>query len=437
MGAGLPVSNGPSSGTGTGPENDPGNGWTGGQYSTYRAILGLYLFQHFVRLLPWGTEVFSSRGALPDGAASPLLYLFPNVLALWDAPLPVTALLAIGATLSGLLAAGKFDRAAAIGIWYVLACLFGRNPLTANPSLPYVGWLLLAHAFLPPAPYGSWAARGRHEPSGGWQMPRAIFVLAWALMALGYTYSGVTKLVSPSWLDGSAFQQVLENPLARPGIPRDVLSTLPSGLLSLATWGALGLELAFAPLALFRRIRPWLWLAMVLLQASLALVIDFADLSVGMIILHLFTFDPAWVRPLRAAGEETLFYDGHCGLCHRAVRFVLAEDPPAAPTGIRFSPLGGDLFQSAVAEAERATLPDSLVIRAADGKLLTRSDGVRHLLARLGGMWRALAWVLGLVPSAVLDAAYDFIARIRYRLFPRPVEACPIVPKHLRSRFHL
>jgi predicted DCC family thiol-disulfide oxidoreductase YuxK len=44
---------------------------------------------------------------------------------------------------------------------------------------------------------------------------------------------------------------------------------------------------------------------------------------------------------------------------------------------------------------------------------------------------------MGLAPAAVLNAAYDFIARIRYRLFPKPVDACPIVPKHLRARFHL
>jgi predicted DCC family thiol-disulfide oxidoreductase YuxK len=420
-----------------GPSSGPANGWTGGQYSIYRAILGLYLLQHFVTLLPWSAEVFSSRGALPDGSASPLLYLFPNVLALWDAPAVVSALLILAAVLSVFFAAGKFDRIAAVGILYVLACLFGRNPLIANPSLPYVGWLLLAHAFLPPAPYGSWAARDRAEPSGGWQMPREVFVLAWILMALGYSYSGFTKLVSRSWVDGSALQRVLENPLARPGLPRDVLLAMPDSLLTLATWGALGLELVFAPLALFRRVRPWLWLAMLLLHINLMLVINFADLSFGMIILHLFTFDPAWVRPLRAAGEEMLFYDGHCGLCHRAVRFVLAEDSPSAPAGFRFAPLDGEFFRSAVPEAERAALPDSLVLRTAGGRLWTRSAGVRHLLMRLGGMWRVLGWVMGLVPARILDAAYDFVARIRYRLFPRPVDACPMVPRHLRARFHL
>src|SRR5207245_3602172 len=54
------------------------NGWTGGQYSLFRAVFGLYLFVHFVELVPWGAELFSNRGVLPHAAASPLIHLFPN-----------------------------------------------------------------------------------------------------------------------------------------------------------------------------------------------------------------------------------------------------------------------------------------------------------------------------------------------------------------------
>jgi hypothetical protein len=36
-------------------------------------------------------------------------------------------------------------------------------------------------------------------------------------MALGYTYSGVMKMMSPSWCDGSTLERILSNPLARCG----------------------------------------------------------------------------------------------------------------------------------------------------------------------------------------------------------------------------
>jgi predicted DCC family thiol-disulfide oxidoreductase YuxK len=408
------------------------NGWTGGQYSLFRAVFGTYLFVHWVQLIPWGAELFSDQGVLPQASASPLIHLFPNVLAVWDSPGFVTGLLAAGAALSLLFAVGWHDRVAAVALWYVGACLFGRNPLIANPSLPYVGWLLLAHACLPPAPYGSWTARGRPDPGNSWFLPQPIFRVAWILMALGYTYSGYTKLVSPSWLDGTALARVLNNPLARPGIVREALLQLPDGLLHLATWGALALELGFAPLALIRRLRPWLWALMLFMHLSLIVVIDFADLSLGMVMLHLFTFDPVWV-PAVQAPTETLFYDGHCGLCHRFVRFVLAEDRTGA--AFRFAPLGGAAFQKQVPEAERPGLPDSVVVATAGGGLLTRSAAALHVLRRLGGVWRLLAVLAGFVPGVVLDKLYDGVARIRHRLFRPPAAACPLLPPPLRARF--
>lgn len=389
------------------------NGWTGAQYSIYRIVFGLYLFIHFFALVPWADEVF--RQILPR-EASPLLYLFPNILAVTDVAIP---LIVIAEAAAILFAIGFHDRVAAVIMWYVLACLFGRNPLIANPSLPFVGWLLLAHAFLPRAPFWSWEARGRVDPRGNWSMPPQIFAAAWMLMSLGYTYSGYTKLMSPSWTDGSAFSRVLANPLARPSFIRDLLVGLPPLALSTATWGALALELLYAPLALFRRVRPWLWLAMLLMHLGLMVLIDFADLSFGMVILHFFTFDPAWIRRRAPETTERVLYDGSCGLCHRSVRFLIAEDA------------AGSSFVYAPQEGGGATV----VIETASGERLTHSTAVIHLMHRLGGLWRVMAIVFTLIPQVLRDAVYNFIARIRYRIFGRTREACPLMPPELLSRF--
>jgi predicted DCC family thiol-disulfide oxidoreductase YuxK len=409
------------------------NGWTGGQYSLYRAIFGAYLFFHFLGLLPWSRELFSAQGVLPAAADSPLVHFFPNILAAFDSPSFVFCFVGFAAVLSILFAIGFYDRAAAVGLWYLGACLVGRNPLIANPALPYIGWLLLAHAFLPAAPYGSWAARGRTDPSGGWNMTRSIYVSAWIVMALGYTYSGFMKLNSPSWIDGTALARVLENPLARPGFLRIGLLSFPSGVLHAFTWSALALELLFAPLALFRRVRPWIWCAMVSLHLGLFALVSFPDLTAGMIILHLFTFNPSWVRVVGADRPEELFYDGHCGLCQHAVRFILAED--TTRTAFRFAPLQGETFLAQVAEGRRAGLPDSVVVLTRDRELLVRSDAFLHIFRRLGGGWRVLAALLNVVPRGLRDFVYDFVARIRYRVFGKREDLCPIVPAELRARF--
>lgn len=273
-------------------------GWTGGQYRAFRVLFGAYLCWHFLGLLPWGPELFSNRGMLPDASASLLAFLFPNVLTAFDTPAVVTALMWLSAGASVLFAVGFYDRVAAVFLWFVWACLLGHNPLISNPSIPYVGWLLLAHVLLPAAP-GLSGVQARLDGASTWRMPTRIFTGAWVLMALGYTYSGITKLASPSWLDGTAIAHVLENPLARPGALREALLVLPGGLLRLGTWAALSLELLFAPMALSRRLRPWIWTLALAMHLGLIALIDFADLSLGMVILHLFTFDRAWVAALK------------------------------------------------------------------------------------------------------------------------------------------
>jgi len=143
--------------------------------------------------------------------------------------------------------------------------------------------------------------------------------------------------------------------------------------------------------------------------------------------------DPRWIPPLAAGGRTRAFYDGTCGLCHRTVRLLLAEDPGGE--ALRFAPLDSEAFRLAVPEEARAGLPDSLVAVTPDGALLTRSSAVAHLLARLGGAWRLAAWVVLAFPRPVRDAAYDGVARVRRRLFAAPDAACPLLPERLRDRF--
>ena len=269
------------------------NGWTAAWYETWRAALGAYLCVHLASLVPWGAELFSRDGMLPAAEVSPLARVLPNVLVVWDDPLVVVGCLSVGVVLSLLLALGLFDRVAAIGLWYLWACLFARNPLIGNPGMPYVGWLLLAHACLPAV--RTWRRpTGRTQRVEAWRLPPTIFAVAWLLLALGYTYSGLTKLGSPSWIDGSAVAHILDNPLARPTRLREALLGLPPQFLALVTWGALAMEILAAPLALWRRLRPWLWMLLTVFQLSLLVLLDFADLTLGMLLIHAFTFDPAW-----------------------------------------------------------------------------------------------------------------------------------------------
>lgn len=132
--------------------------------------------------------------------------------------------------------------------------------------------------------------------------------------------------------------------------------------------------------------------------------------------------------------REVLFYDGTCALCHRAVLFVLRHD--RAGNLFRFAPLGGQTFQKSIPAEKRAELPDSVILKTQDGRLLIRSNAFLHICDRIGGGWKFLGQVLRVAPRPIRDAVYDFVARVRYKIFGRTKDWCPIMPPDLRDRFN-
>lgn len=315
------------------------NGWTGGQYSLLRIALGA-----------------ASCAALAH-------------MAWHDAPA-----YAAGALLSLLFAIGRLDRWCAIGLAAAWA--------VRHPTMSVV---FVLHALLPSAPYGSWAARGRVDPAGGWAFRPWVYAAAWMLLgAAGFVL---------------------------PGVPAPV---------------AIGVALAFGLLGFWAPARPVLWSAMAGAAAAWT-ARHGPDPAFSLLAM---TFDPAWIDPRRADGHDRLFYDGTCGLCHRYVRLVLAEDAAAA---FRLAPLDSDAFRREVPEA--AGLPDSIIVRTADGRTLSRSTAIVRILSRLGGLWRVAGVALWLIPRPLRDLGYGVVAAIRYKLFARPAAACPILPPHLRERF--
>jgi predicted DCC family thiol-disulfide oxidoreductase YuxK len=131
---------------------------------------------------------------------------------------------------------------------------------------------------------------------------------------------------------------------------------------------------------------------------------------------------------------EHIFYDGDCGLCHGFVKFVLPRDRGQV---FRFAPLESDAFRHAVPAADRARLPDSVIVITNDAHVLSRSDAVLHVMRTLGGFWGVLAALARVVPRSVRDRVYDRVAASRRRWFAPPADVCPVMPPELRQRFDL
>jgi hypothetical protein len=261
---------------------------TARHFALFRLALGGYLVLHFVSLVPYAEELFSRNGMLPDATQLPSASFFPNPLAHASPSVAMGFVVALS-LLSLSLLAGVYRRWLAIPLWFGWACLFNRNPFIANPSLPYVGFLLLACAIVP----NESCLRPSLPPANhDWSIPLPLYRGAWLLLGLGYTLSGLHKLGSPSWPGGTALRHVLELPLARDTWLRTALLSLPDWAFAGMTWGALAAEIAALPLFLFRATRGPAWAGLIGMQLGILCLLDFADLTAGMLLFHAFVFEP-------------------------------------------------------------------------------------------------------------------------------------------------
>lgn len=128
-----------------------------------------------------------------------------------------------------------------------------------------------------------------------------------------------------------------------------------------------------------------------------------------------------------------VFYDGHCGLCHLAVRFALRFDPDGSR--FRFAPLQGATLRQVLEPDIIEGLTDSIVVAGTNGTVLEQSDAVLLILEQIGGGWAILGRVGAFMPRTLRDLTYRAVARVRYRLFRRPEALCPLVPEPLKERF--
>ncbi len=384
------------------------NGWTGGQLAILRAFYCFAVLAEIVYVLARSLSVHWSRGGIHPGP-----YLTSSQHLWWS-------IAAIAIVLAGL----------GIGVrWCAIAALFmARHFALTDGFLPDSSWsafdavmiVCVIWAALPNAPLGSWPLPWRKTPSKRAPFPRVLFTAVWCSLIAIVVIAQVHR--SHEAASGDLIFDQFDGAY-RQSSDRD--------------HAVLICEALFVATAPFARLRLVGWLAMLAVQVVVGSQrvfhrSQFVELNFGVLALQLMAFDPGWIAPRKARSGERIFYDGACGLCHRFVTFVLAEDRAAS---FRFAPLGGAAFEREIEASARADLPDSIVVRTANGELLVRSRAALYVLERLGGLWRLIALVARLVPRPLADFVYDGIARLRSRVFAKPSSACPLMPPELALRF--
>lgn len=137
-----------------------------------------------------------------------------------------------------------------------------------------------------------------------------------------------------------------------------------------------------------------------------------------------------------STSKHLLFFDGVCVLCNHTVHFIHARDRQDV---FLFAQLQGALARDLlVRHGKDAAALDGVYLLAdrgsANERLLWKYAAVRFVLGQLGGVWRGLSVLMGVLPARVGDFFYDLVARNRYRLVGK-YEQCALPPPELRRKF--
>jgi predicted DCC family thiol-disulfide oxidoreductase YuxK len=126
-----------------------------------------------------------------------------------------------------------------------------------------------------------------------------------------------------------------------------------------------------------------------------------------------------------------ILFDGVCSLCDRSVQFIIQRDPAAR---FRFGALQSEPAQRLLASVGRSSpaTPETFVLLE-DNRVFTRSTAALRIVRRLPFPW-PLAYGFIVIPRALRDAIYDWVARHRYRWFGR-LDQCLMPTPERRRRF--
>ena len=133
--------------------------------------------------------------------------------------------------------------------------------------------------------------------------------------------------------------------------------------------------------------------------------------------------------------KAIVLYDGVCGLCNRAVQFLLKRD---RHDRLRFASLqsevaAGVLQRHGMDPKSLDTVYAVLNYGEPNETLLAKGDAFLFFAKTIGGIW-GLAGVGRIIPRSIRNWLYDFIARHRYQVFGKS-ESCMLPDPKQRHKF--
>jgi predicted DCC family thiol-disulfide oxidoreductase YuxK len=129
--------------------------------------------------------------------------------------------------------------------------------------------------------------------------------------------------------------------------------------------------------------------------------------------------------------KKIILFDGLCNLCDASVQFIIKRDSKDI---FRFVSLQSDLGQELLQKLPPAIQKtDSIILYESDKVFYYKSQAVLEIAKSLGGIFYCLL-IFKLLPTAINNTIYDYIAENRYRWMGKK-ESCLVPTKELKSKF--
>jgi predicted DCC family thiol-disulfide oxidoreductase YuxK len=125
-----------------------------------------------------------------------------------------------------------------------------------------------------------------------------------------------------------------------------------------------------------------------------------------------------------------ILFDGVCNFCNSTINFVIKRDKKGI---IKFAPLQSATGQQLLAQYNLPTNDMKSFVFIDEGVAYTQSTAAIKVCKYLGGLW-PICKAFYVVPKFIRDAAYNVVAKNRYKWFGQ-MDTCMIPTPDVKSRF--
>lgn len=131
-------------------------------------------------------------------------------------------------------------------------------------------------------------------------------------------------------------------------------------------------------------------------------------------------------------GKHIVLFDGVCNFCDAAVQRIIKHDKKDL---YRFASLQSEVGQQLTKERGINTSKiDSIILIIPGVAYYIKAEAALEIAKNMGGLYLVLGTLNSIIPAAISNKVYDYIAKNRYKWYGQK-ETCMIPTPELRAKF--